>query len=175
MRPEQGRRSGLISFDGGKHARRREKPEEVNEKVSLIVERQFLGALCKYASYLLHADGKITGVLSGTHANDASDAEIKKLLEERVLKGSCDWQTFESELDKVREHVVLHMEPMDENGKTTTRWRLADGKIALKKVQHTYGINATWEVPLAKEVAHSEYARRFREDLFRLTNIQAVA
>lgn len=153
----------------------KKKPEEVNEKLSLIVERQFLGALCKYASYLLHADGKIAGVLSGTHAKDASDAEIKKLLEERVLKGSCDWQTFESELDKVREHVVLHMETMDENGKTTTRWRLADGKIALKQVQHTYGINATWEVPLAKEVAQSEYARQFREDLFRLTNIQAVA
>lgn len=153
----------------------KKKPEEVNEKVSSIVERQFRGALCKYASYLLHADGKITGVLSGTHANDASDVEINKLLEERVLEGSCDWRTFEAELNKVREHVVLHMETMDENGKTTTRWRLADGKIALTQVRHTYGIKATWEVPLAKEVAHSEYARRFREDLFRLTNIQAVA
>lgn len=153
----------------------KKKPEEVTEKVSSIVERQFLGALCKYASYLLHAGGKIAGVLSGTHAIDTSDVETRKLLEERVLKNSCDWQTFEAELDKVREHVVLHMETMDENGKTTTKWRLADGKIALKRVQNTYGINPTWEVPLAKEVAQSEYARRFREDLFRLTNILVAA
>lgn len=151
------------------------RPEEVTEKLSSIMERQFLAALCKYASYLLHAGGKIAGVLSGTHANDASDAEIRELLKERVLKGSCDWQTFETELDKVRDHIVLHMEAMDDNGKTTTKWRLADGKIALKRVQHTYGINATWEVPLAKEVAQSEYARQFREDLFRFTNISAAA
>ncbi|RWD27525.1 MAG: hypothetical protein EOS34_31730 [Mesorhizobium sp.] len=153
----------------------KKKPEEVNEKLSSIVERQFLGALCKYASYLLHADGKIAGVLAGTHASDIPDAEVRTLLEARVLKGSCDWQTFEAELDKVREHVVLHMETMDENGKTTTKWRLTDGKIALKQVQHTYGIKATWEVPLAKEVAQSEYAKRFREDLFKFTNIPAVA
>jgi hypothetical protein len=34
--------------------------------------------------------------------DDPPVINIKKLLEERVLKGSCDWQTFESELDKVR-------------------------------------------------------------------------
>lgn len=156
--------------DLGKH-----KQEEVTASVSAIIERQYLGALCKYASYLLHADGKIDGVLSGTHATDASDIDIMKLLEARVLSNSCEWQTFATELEKVRQRILLHMETLDEVGKSTTKWRLSDGKIALKHVQRTYSINATWEVSLAKEVAQSEYARLFRADLFRFTRIAAAA
>ncbi|TIM30560.1 MAG: hypothetical protein E5Y63_11485 [Mesorhizobium sp.] len=153
----------------------KKKPAEIAQKVSSIVERQFMGALCKYASYLLHAKGKISGVLGGTHAAERSDAEILQLLEDRVLKGNCDWPTFKAELDKVQEHVVVHMETMDASGKTTTKWRLADGKIALKHMQHAYRISPTWEVPLAKEVAQSDYAKQFREDLFRFTKIPAAA
>jgi hypothetical protein len=151
------------------------KPEEIAQKVSSIVERQFDGALCKYASYFLHAEGKISGVLSGTHATQCSDEEILKLLEDRVVKGNCNWQTFKAELDRVRDHIVLHLETMDETGKTTTTWRLADGKIALKHMQHTYGIKPTWEGPLAKQVAQSDYAKRFREDLFKFTKVPVAA
>ncbi|GLQ12079.1 hypothetical protein GCM10007913_40110 [Devosia yakushimensis] len=151
------------------------KPEEIVRKVSEIVDRQFLGALCKYASYLLHAEGKISGVLGGTHAQDARDEDTQRLLEERVASGNCDWQTFKDELDRVRDHIILHMESMDETGKTTTKWRLADGKIALRQMRATYGIAPTWEVPLAKSVASSDYARKFREDLFRFTKIPVAA
>ncbi len=153
----------------------KKKPEEIAEKVSSIVERQFDGALCKYASYRLHARGKIAGVLSGTHAKQCSDEEVLQSLKDRVIKGECDWYTFETELGRVRECVVLHVKTMDTSEKTTTTWRLADGKIALKQVQHVYDIKATWEVPLAKQVAQSDYARRFREDLFRFTKVPAAA
>lgn len=153
----------------------KKKPEEIAQKVSSIVERQFAGALCKYASYRLHATGKIAGVLSGTHAKHGSDEEILNLLKERVAQGDCTWQTFEAELGRVRECVVLHLETMDDTGKTTTTWRLADGKIALKHMQHIYDIKATWEVPLAKQVAQTDYARRFREDLFKFTKIPVAA
>lgn len=156
--------------DMGKH-----KPEEIAEKVSAIVERQFAGALCKYASYLLHAQGKIEGVLSGTHAKQCPDDEIWSLLKDRVVKGNCTWQIFKAELDKVRDRVVSELEGMDEAGKTSTTWRLADGKIALKQMQNAYGLNATWEVPLAKQVAQSDYAKRFREDLFSFTKISVAA
>lgn len=153
----------------------KKKPEEIALKVSSIVERQFAGALCKYASYLLHAGGKISGVLSGTHAENRPDDEIWKLLEQRVAAGQCDWETFKAELDKVREHIVLHLETMDDHGKTTTKWRLADGKIALTQIRRAYGIAQTWEVPLARQVADSPYAERFRRDLFKLTEIQVAA
>lgn len=151
------------------------KSEEVIETVTSIVERQFLGALYKYASCLLHACGKISGVLSGTHAADAPDVELLNLLKERVLKGECDWQTFEDELKNVRDFIILHMQTMDEEGIKATKWRLADGKIALGRVRNTYHINQTWEVPLARVVAQSAYAGRFKEDLFRLTNIHLAA
>jgi hypothetical protein len=151
------------------------KPEEIAQKVSSIVGRQFAGAMCKYASYLLHAEGKISGVLSGTHANQCSDEEVCKLLKDRVVKCNCNWQTFKAELDRVRDHIVLHLETMDETGKTTTTWRLADGKIALNHMRNTYGIQSTWEVPLAKQVAQSEYAQHFREELFKFTKVPLAA
>jgi len=150
-------------------------PEEILLKVSSIIERQFAGALCKYASYRLHADGKISGVLSGTHAEHKPVDEIVKLLEQRVAACQCDWATFEAELERVRTHIVLHLETMDEHGKTTTKWRLADGKIALSQIRHAYKIAQTWEGPLAKQVAASPYAERFRQDLFKLTEIHVAA
>jgi hypothetical protein len=153
----------------------KKKPEEIALKISSIIERQFSGALCKYASYLLHAGGKISGVLSGTHAENKPEEEIWNLLEQRVAAGHCDWAIFKAELEKVREHIVLHLETMDERGKTTTKWRLADGKIALTQIRRAYGIDQKWEVPLARQVADSPYAERFRQDLFKLTEIQVAA
>lgn len=153
----------------------KKKPEEIAQKLSAIVDRQFEGALCKYASYLLHAAQKMNGVLSGTHADNRPDDETLALIMERVANAMCDWKTFNTELDKVRNHIVLHLNTMDEAGRITTVWRLADGKIALKHMRNAYGIAPTWEVPLARQVASSDYAVRFRKDLFELTNISVAA
>jgi hypothetical protein len=150
-------------------------PVEILSTISAIVDRQFEGALCKYASYLLKAKYKMDGVLSGTHANKLADEKLLELLIRRVEKQNCDWETFKAELDQVRSHIVLHIESLGDDGEIMTVWRLADGKLAFDHMRSTYNIPATCETPLARQVADTDYAERFRQDLFRLTDIDVAA
>ncbi|NGP16524.1 hypothetical protein [Devosia aurantiaca] len=150
-------------------------PVEILDTISAIVDRQFEGALCKYASYLLKAKKKMDGVLSATHKNKLADDELLELLIKRVEKQNCDWETFKAELDQVRSHIVLHIESLGEDGELTTVWRLADGKLAFDTMRDAYSIPPTCEAPLARKIADTEYAERFRLDLFRLTDIDIAA
>lgn len=47
--------------------------------------------------------------------------------------------------------------------------------MALTQMRSHYGISPTWEVSLAKQVAQSNYAKRFREELFSFTKISVAA
>ncbi|ESQ84204.1 hypothetical protein AEAC466_10695 [Asticcacaulis sp. AC466] len=153
----------------------RRQPDEVEMAVDEIVQRQFEGALCKYTSYRLHSDGKITGVLAATHLDNLSEADTLNLLQQRVSSKQCDWQTFTAELVIVQRVVEAHLELLTPAEKIDTKRRLADGKMAMKIMQKIYNIAETWQGALARKVALTEYARRFRQDLFTFTNISVAA
>jgi hypothetical protein len=151
------------------------KSEEVEQGLNNIVERQLAGALCKYTSYRLHSAKKMTGVLAATHLDDLDPPGTLKVLQERVQSKQCDWTTFAAELSQVEGFVQKHLDKLTPAEKTDAKRRLADGKMAMIVVQKIYKIAETWQGALAKKVALSEYAKKFRADLFSITNIHAAA
>lgn len=146
--------------------------DDVRAFINGIVERYFSSAVCKYTSARLHAADAISGILdSGMFFNDLSRSKFLKMLKDKVLASECSWEDFRAELDALRHLIKLRFDTMDDELKLEERKRLSDGKSALARIKHQYGVSKSWEGHLADKLAGLPYAQQFRESVFQRTGL----
>ncbi|ANT54811.1 hypothetical protein [Mesorhizobium amorphae] len=161
-----------IEHDVSLHGLGKRSPVEIETKVEAVVDRQFWAAMCKYVSYEMHKEKQMEGVLGNTFYADASLCRSMKLIKSGVIGQKGDWKTFKSRLKKLRGGTETYLQSLSPASRKKARRRLADGKMALAKIQSVFGLKPTWQGHLVKEVAASAYATDFRIHLFEKTQIK---
>ncbi|URK89511.1 ATP-binding protein (plasmid) [Rhizobium sp. RCAM05350] len=146
--------------------------DEVRKYINGIVDRYFSSAICKYTSARLHSANAMAGILdSGMFFNDLSRSKFLKLLQAKVVAAGCSWEDFRTELDTLRGLIETRFATMEDELKEEERKRLSDGKSALARIKHQFGVSKSWEGHLANELAGLPYAAEFRESVFRRTGL----
>lgn len=146
---------------------------EIDERIEEVVERHLWAAMCKYVSYEMHGAKCMDGVLSNTFHNDLSLCRLMKSVKSGVVDKGGDWPDFLVRLKLLRSGTEAYFQKLDAASRKKARRRLTDGKATLSKIQSMFGIRATWQGHLVKEVAASSYAKIFRDSLFKRTEIWA--
>lgn len=144
---------------------------EIDAKIEAVVERQFWAAMCKYVSYEMHKANLMDGALANTFFVDASLCRSMKSIKHGVIGKKGDWRAFMLRLKSLRGRTESYLQSLSPPAQKKARRRLADGKMALAKIQSIFGLKAAWQGHLVKEAASSSYSASFRDTLFQRTEI----
>lgn len=161
-----------IEHDVSLHGLGKRSPAEIETKLEAVVERQFWAAMCKYVSYQMHQEKQMEGVLGNTLYADASLCRSMKLIKSGVTGNKGDWDIFKSRLKKLRGGTETYLQSLAPDARKKARRRLADGKIAVAKIQSVFGLKPSCQGHLVKEAVGSAYATDFRTHLFEKTEIK---
>ena len=145
--------------------------EQITDGLAFIVERQFWAAICKYASYRLYSSREMSGILSNSFFEDTSAYVSMRSIKAKVKEKEGSWHRFLGEVKTLRASANEHMGTLDSRGQNKIRLRLADGKMVLNRLQNVFNVQPKWQGHLTKEVAESQYADDFRDELFQRTGI----
>lgn len=162
-----------IEHDVSLHGLGKRSPAEIDSKIEAVVERQFWAAMCKYVSYEMHTDKQMDGALGNPFYPDASRCHSMQLIKTAVTGKKGDWKVFKARLKMLRGGTETYLNSLGPAARKKARRRLADGKIALSKIQSVFGLKSTWQGHLVKEVVGGGYANDFRTHLFEKTGIKA--
>lgn len=138
----------------------------VENTIAMILERQFDGALCKYAMvHLVHRNNK-GEVIGKVYWGDETVDEGH--LQGRVTAAKFVWEEFTAERSVVRSAVEKRLEGLTEAARTYHRNRIADGKTALAYIEHTFGIAKNWHGHLIKQMSDTPYFSQLRDEILRI-------
>ncbi|NTZ91998.1 hypothetical protein [Agrobacterium tumefaciens] len=161
-----------IENDVSLHGLGKRSASDIDDGIEEIVYPQYWAALCKYVSYERHKAKLMSGALANTFYADASSWRSMKSIKDAVTSKNGDWRDFMVRFKEMRNRTEGYLNQLGDEERKKARRRLADGKIALAKIQSVFGLKATWQGHLVKEVAASAYSTDFRKSLFDKTGIK---
>lgn len=145
------------------------KRDEVMATIASTIERQFAGAVCKYASIHLNREGKMAGAFKKVIWDDPTPSTMKAVKVRVVNTHKAHWPTFYAEVRVLKASIKERFGPLDNERRVDEMARLADGKTALSWLAHRYKIDKKWLGHLMEQVSAMPYVDRLREEIFEVT------
>ncbi len=144
----------------------------VESTIAMVLERQFNGALCKYAMVHLVHRNRTGKVLAKVYWGDETIDEDH--LRERVTAAKFVWDEFTAERSVVHSAVQQRLDGLPDITRTYHRNRIVDGKTALAYLEHTFGIAKNWHGHLIKQMSDTPYFTRLRDEILQIARATSL-
>ncbi len=136
----------------------------LKQELEAVIDRQFAGAVCKYASMKMNSENRMNGCFGAVFWDQPERVTLWKL-RAAVKERTSDWKAFYVEVKAIEAALRKRFAEGDPGLAAYERLRLTDGKTVMKTMAHNHKVNPKWFGHLTMQIVGNAYFDQLRQEI----------